>query len=455
MKKIVSSLLITVGSLGILAGIAGAVYALSRNGSKIKDWITGDSSSQKTSKDSSSSEESEEPSQSSSSHSSSHPQTIPFDDPSKPLGVTVTLEQFEYFQESSLDSIHVPLSIYTTGWSPNSELTLTYEVVGYLGQAVSNVSLKKVGSSTSTEGATGDLSGGGNYVLTIDEAGYDRFYVYQFNAIVSDGSTTHIGQAKFVTNGAGSVTPYEGSDVASGISLKSLDGTGELKSIQTLTNVANSASYYVVSSYADSTKMVQIEVTPYEEGDSLMMSTDDYGSSATSLTVPVGTRIDFAFPEKADGECDRYNVQMSFVETGATVYNLQLRNYGVGLDNPVFIHPEETTYVYDPETEWTKIDMKALLKVKDDVESALQFVKVEFADSIKNTISAKVTQRSRSENIGSYSYNKYIQFDKLMSDQTFTLWLGPLSSGESGTVTVKSPGGNWAFTYSGPAASVE
>ena len=141
MKKIVSSLLVTVGSLGILAGIAGAVYALGRNGSKIREWITGESSesSSNTERPPASSESGSSSSGPTSSSSSELPAEVPYNDPSKPLGITVGIEPFEYYHETGTSPITVPIDVYTTGWESGGEATINSEIVGMGGQAAGDL----------------------------------------------------------------------------------------------------------------------------------------------------------------------------------------------------------------------------------------------------------------------------------------------------------------------------
>lgn len=451
MKKIVSSLLITVGSLGILAGIAGAVYAFSRNGSKIKDWITGDETSQTTSQKTSSSSESssEAPTSSSSEQSSSSselPVEVPYNDPSKPLGVTVNIEPFEYYHEDGVSPVTVPIDVYTTGWEDGGETTLTYEIVGISGQSVVGVSLAKQGSNDALTGYTGDLPGGGHYTLTMNQAGYDEFYIYQFKVTAALGNDEHVAQAKFCSNGAVSNSPYQGSYESSGINLVQRDGTQTRSSIQADNDTANTATYYVVSSHAESTKRIKVHVDPWEEGDTVLLETDEFGSNASELIVPAGTEIRFKYPKKNQGEADRYKVSLNFVGE-ADVWTKTVVNYGTTVTDAYLIHPEDNAIEYDPQVDGADFRIKPIAKVRDDDGSILKSAKIEFDNNIKDVMSASLQQYDRSNSINTSSYLRYASIDYVVSDQWINFHLGPIDPGVSGTVTVRALGMTWSFTY--------
>ena len=446
MKKIVSSLLVTVGSLGILAGIAGAVYALGRNGSKIREWITGESSesSSKTERPPASSESGSSSSGPTSSSSSELPAVVPYNDPSKPLGITVGIEPFEYYHETGASPITVPIDVYTTGWESGGEATITYEIVGMGGQAASGISISKEGIDPIT-GFTGTLPGGGHYVMTMSQAAYDTFYVYQFKATIQLGEERHVSQAKFCTNGAVSNSPYQGNLTNGALTIASRSGGTEGKSVQPDNDTSNVTSYYVVSSFADSTKLVRVQVDAWEEGDTVLLETDDFGSNASELTVPVGTEIRFRFPKKNQGEADRYRVRMSFAGE-PEIWTQHISNYGVSLADPVMIHPEGNVE-YDPSVDGANVRVKTLLPVRSDEVNVLKSARVEFDNSIKDVMTASINQYDRTSSVSKDSYLRYAEIDYCASDQWVNVHLGHIDPGVSGNVTIRCLGRDWTFTY--------
>ncbi len=455
MKKILSSLLITIGSLGILAGIAGAVYAFNRNGSKLRDLITGTSSSSSSSTSRTSSSEeasssSESPSSSEAGSSSSEtPVVIPYDDPTAELGVTVAIEPFEYFRADGTTPISVPITVHTAGWSAeDANSSLTYELVGYSGQTILGASLLKEGSDEPIYGNSGNFPGGGRYTLTLPQMAYDQFYVYQFKVTAFNGTDTHIGQAKFVTNGAVSNNPYQGELATSeGLTLRKVDGaTTGLQSVQAEENVANVASYYVVSTYANSQKFVEVSVDPYEDDDTVTMVTDEYGSSTTSLTVPVGTEIRFTYPLKTQGESDRYKITLSFVNETES-WNVVIKNCGVTLTENLFIHEDTDRILYDESIDGAVVRMRLRSKLSEDDAGWNRVARIDFDSDIVNVITASLTQYDRTKTMDPTSYFRYIQMDYVISDVEFVLTLGHIEPGVAGVVTCKLFGVTWTFTY--------
>ena len=442
MKKFTSALLLTIGSLGILAGIAGAVYAFSRNGSKIRDWITGDTSSSSKSED-------EKPSGNggqSSSRPDDKPTEVPYDDPSKPLGVTVAIEPFEFSHENATSEIQVPITVRTTGWSEENEnLSLSYELVGFSGQAVPEISLKKDGTDIELTGSSGSLPGGGKYTLSMTRAGYDEFYVYQFKATVSDGDQSHVGQAKFVSNGAVSLNPYQGNDPSSGITLASMDGGTDMATIQTEDETANTASYYVASTYANSTKLVKVTAVPFEEGDTLTMTTEEFGTSGTELTVPVGTEIRFTFPLKEQGECDRYRMKLSFVGEEET-WVKTIKNYGRTLSANVLDHPEGNLY-YDPEIDGCVFTIRPRVKAEDD-DGLNTITRVEVDSSLKGIPMTVEQNGGDRDHVDLNNVYGWVQISRTMSDQEIKITLGHLDPGASGQVTFSCFRMKWVTNYS-------
>ena len=354
MNKVLSTALITIGSLGVLAGISGAVYGLAKHGDELRQKIRGDeetSVSRSSSSNSSATSSSASPSQSEPEedpyvnpdlYRGSYPTSVPsnvirqsaYNDPSQDLGIGVKLSRHKFWKESYAGLVQIPFTIKTTGWSYYNNAIVSYSVVGKDGLVLPDATvvcqkargISYYASYVTTRGQTGVLNyGGDEYVLKLTGIGMDEAYELELRATIVQGDKTVTASQRFTVYGQSSEDPYLG-PAADTLGLRQVDGSTDLVVIQEDGQQGKDVDFYVTAPFADSCRLIQVAVympnNSYNLASNVTLSTEDGeqgendngGTCEQIVNVRHGAKVTLHTPAVARSKVQRFTIKVSYFD---------------------------------------------------------------------------------------------------------------------------------------------
>ena len=475
MKKVLSTALITIGSLGMLAGIAGAVYGLAKHSDDLKQKIRGDDTAVRS--DSSSGGTSQSTSDNSSidtsvpedpdqetyrgSYPASNPSSVAlqsgYNNPGDDVGASIAFENHIFRETIEGGAITAPVQIKTAGWSRYNGATAKYEVYSRDGVKLPGVKLVANinGSTVNVNGQAGALANGGaEYTIQFPKLGRDQSYVFELRVTISKNGRSKTASQKITCYGVTTEHPYQGVLPEGQMSLYQADGTNKTVFIQEDSETANSADLYVVAPYEESAGNIKVTFSALFSTNGFPTLTVD-GTSYTDRTVTVaaGTRIHVDFPLMAATKTNRYQVALCNLSTGeGVVYYTTLRNCGPSISDPIIGFSDNVVSASASDNNSRVVTWRNYLPADWEDGDPNTKLRIEWPKAYSRTFHASVTNPQGAK-IDTRENPDYLEIGGVLSDAEYQLKFGYIPNGTSIPVTMRLVGPkstSWSFVYGSP-----
>jgi len=479
MKKVLSTALITIGSLGMLAGIAGAVYGLAKHSDDLKQKIRGDDTSVRSDSSSAGTSQStseipsidtsipEDPDQETyrGSYPASNPSSVALqtgiNDPGADVGASIAFDNHIFRETIEGGPINATVHIKTAGWSRYNGAEVKYEIYSRDGVKLPGVKLVPINASNGTaKGQAGALFlGGADYTIQFPKLGRDQSYVFELRVTVSKNGRSKTASQKITCYGVTTDHPFQGVLPEGQLSLYQADGSSKTVFIQEDSGTANSGDLYVMAPYDQSAGEIKVTISSlFSTNGFPTLTVDGVATTAQSITVAAGTCIHFDFPLMAATKTNRYQVALSNQTSGeGIVYYTTLRNCGTSLSDPIIGFSENVVSSNAGDSGSRVVTWRNYLPADWEDGDPNTKLRIEWPKEYSKTFHATLTNPQGTK-IDTSDYPDCLEVGGVLSDAEYSLHFGFIPGGTSIPITMRLVGPkstSWTFKYGTTYASME